>query len=153
MLLAECQRLQQDADYIDMLSEYNTELVNENDALHAQLAEAQAARERAERERNKLGLTNEQLLSDSDAAAFQVNALHAQLVAAEQRCGQLQAQVETLTKTLTELAQAADCETCIAKSPIGCAGDRCAIQQIKTLLASLPAAADCTLRPNQRASE
>lgn len=51
---------------------------------------------------------------------------------------QAEAQVAVMDGRLRSLVDTADCEQCIAKSPIGCAGEACSITHIKRMVESVP---------------
>jgi hypothetical protein len=65
----------------------------------------------------------------------------------------LAAQLAVLEGRLRTIVKLADCEICKAKSPIGCAGDKCSIYWIERLLATLPTSATALLEEHEAHQE
>jgi chromosome segregation ATPase len=62
----------------------------------------------------------------------------------------IEAQVAVMDGRLRSLVDTADCEQCIAKSPIGCAGEACSITHIKRMVESVPNVAKILLAEREK---
>ena len=98
--------------------------------------------------------------SDAEYAVTSVNAvddlltevreLRRELADSQAKREQAEAQVAVMDGRLRSLVDTADCEQCIAKSPIGCAGEACSITHIKRMVESVPNVAKILLAEREK---
>lgn len=96
----------------------------------------------------ELGSKTTQL--DIVALVAEVRELRRELAESQAKREQAEAQVAVMDGRLRSLVDTADCEQCIAKSPIGCAGEACSITHIKRMVESVPNVAKILLAEREK---